>query len=89
MSFFSSLEAFQVPGDLPCAALKPPTPVPAVGTGPGSLPPRFTQERLGKNHCLGEQLVCLPLLEGAGSVFSSCNCYHLFRCIVFVDVFLF
>ena len=61
---------------------------PAVGTGPGALCPGLPSCGLGMMHCLGP--ICLPAPRRGNGLFSpSCNCYHLFPFLVFVDVFLF
>lgn len=81
---------------LPCGARRPSQPlqgwpVPQGGDSPGEPSPQVhTVVAGGGGQCtVRGQYVCLPLLEGMALFSPSCNCYHLFPSIVFVDVFLF
>ena len=72
----------------------PPRPIPGAGlcpavvTGPGSPCPGLSSSGLGTTHCLGPVCSTAPY-RGNGLFSPSCNCYHLFPFMVFVDVFLF
>lgn len=66
----------------------PVRPVPLVGMASKSPAPRCTQQCPGGSGLSGVS-VCLSLIEGMALFSPSCDCYHLFPSIVFVDVFLF